>query len=348
MQNSLIIDAIKGKTVPRTPVWIMRQAGRYLPQYRDLREKVTLLEAFHSPEIAAELTLQPVELLGVDAAIIYSDILLIPEALGMSLDYVPGKGPVFENPLRSDPNVEKLKISSDFEGQLSFVSESIKSVKSKMDSSKPLIGFVGSPWTLAVYMIEGESSKNFISAKTFIYKEPDLFRELMEILTEAVTRGLQMQIDAGADLVQLFDSWAGLLNPQQFIDISLASIKNVVKNLKPTVPIIVFAKGANHSLDAMADCGADCLGIDWGSSLSQSRKTVNNRIALQGNLDPVVLLSNPETVRAETIRVLEAYGEGSGHIFNLGHGILPETPVENVKTMIETVKSESPKFHKES
>jgi len=348
MQNSLIIDAIKGKPVPRTPVWIMRQAGRYLPQYRDLREKVTLLEAFHSPEIAAELTLQPVELLGVDAAIIYSDILLIPEALGMSLDYVPGKGPVFENPLRSDPNVEKLKISSDFEGQLSFVSESIKSVKSKMDSSKPLIGFVGSPWTLAVYMIEGESSKNFVNAKTFIYKEPDLFRELMEILTEAVTRGLQMQIDAGADLVQLFDSWAGLLNPQQFIDISLASIKKVVKNLNGTVPIIVFAKGANHSLDAMADCGADCLGIDWGSSLSQSRKTVDNRIALQGNLDPVVLLSNPETVRAETIRVLEAYGEGSGHIFNLGHGILPETPVENVKTMIETVRSESPKFHKES
>lgn len=348
MQNSLIIDAIKGKPVPRTPVWIMRQAGRYLPQYRKLREKVTLLEAFHSPEIAAELTLQPVELLGVDAAIIYSDILLIPEALGMSLDYVPGKGPVFENPLRSDPNVEKLKISSDFEGQLSFVSESIKSVKSKMDSSKPLIGFVGSPWTLAVYMIEGESSKNFVNAKTFIYKEPDLFRELMELLTEAVTRSLQMQIDAGADLVQLFDSWAGLLNPQQFIDISLASIKKVVRNLNGTVPIIVFAKGANHSLDAMADCGADCLGIDWGSSLSQSRKTVNNRIALQGNLDPVVLLSNPETVRAETIRVLEAYGEGSGHIFNLGHGILPETPVENVKTMIETVKSESPKFHKES
>ncbi len=348
MQNSLIIDAIKGKPVPRTPVWIMRQAGRYLPQYRELREKVTLLEAFHSPEIAAELTLQPVELLGVDAAIIYSDILLIPEALGMSLDYVPGKGPVFENPLRSDPNIEKLKISSDFEGQLSFVSESIKSVKMKLDRSKPLIGFVGSPWTLAVYMIEGESSKNFVNAKTFIYKEPDLFRELMEILTEAVTRSLQLQIDAGADLVQLFDSWAGLLNPQQFIDISLASMKNVVKNLNDTVPIIVFAKGANHSLEAMADCGADCLGIDWGSSLSQSRKTVNNRVALQGNLDPVVLLSNPETVRAETIRVLEAYGEGSRHIFNLGHGILPETPVENVKALIETVKSESPKFHKES
>lgn len=348
MQNSLIIDAIKGKPVPRTPVWIMRQAGRYLPQYRELREKVTLLEAFHSPEIAAELTLQPVELLGVDAAIIYSDILLIPEALGMSLDYVPGKGPVFENPLRSDPNIEKLKISSDFEGQLSFVSESIKSVKMKLDSSKPLIGFVGSPWTLAVYMIEGESSKNFVNAKTFIYKEPDLFRELMELLTEAVTRSLQMQIDAGADLVQLFDSWAGLLNPQQFIDISLASIKKVVKNLNGTVPVIVFAKGANHSLDPMADCGADCLGIDWGSSLSQSRKTVNNRVALQGNLDPVVLLSNPEAVRAETIRVLEAYGEGNGHIFNLGHGILPETPVENVKTMIETVRSESPKFHKES
>jgi len=170
----------------------------------------------------------------------------------------------------------------------------------------------------------------------------------MEILTEAVTRSLQLQINSGADLVQLFDSWAGLLNPQQFIDISLASMKNVVKNLNGTVPVIVFAKGANHSLDDMADCGADCLGIDWGSSLSQSRKTVNNRVALQGNLDPVVLLSNPETVRAETIRILEAYGEGSRHIFNLGHGILPETPVENVKTLIETVKSESPKFHKES
>jgi len=348
MQNSLIIDAIKGKPTPRTPVWIMRQAGRYLPQYRELREKVTLLEAFHSPEIAAELTLQPVELLDVDAAIIYSDILLIPEALGMSLDYVPGKGPVFADPLRSEPNIEKLKVSSDFEEQLSFVSESIKSVKSKMDSSKPLIGFVGSPWTLAVYMIEGESSKNFVNAKTFIYKEPDLFKELMEILTEAVTRSLRMQIDAGADLVQLFDSWAGLLNPQQFIDISLASLKQVIKNLDKSVPIIVFAKGAGHSIDPLADSGADCLGIDWGSSLFESRKTADNRVSLQGNLDPVVLLSNPETVRAETIKVLDTYGEGNGHIFNLGHGILPETPVENVKMLIETVKSESPKYHKES
>jgi len=348
MQNSLIIDAIKGKPTLRTPIWIMRQAGRYLPQYLKLREKVTLLEAFHSPEIAAELTLQPVELLDVDAAIIYSDILLIPEALGMSLDYIPGKGPVFADPLRSDPNIEKLRIRSDFEEQLSFVSESIKSVKSKMDSSKPLIGFVGSPWTLAVYMIEGESSKNFVNAKTFIYKEPDLFKELMEILTEAVTRSLRMQIDAGADLVQLFDSWAGLLNPQQFIDISLASLKQVIKNLDKSVPIIVFAKGAGHSIGTIADCGADCLGIDWGSSLSESRKTVNNRVSLQGNLDPVVLLTNPEIVRTETIRVLEAYGEGNGHIFNLGHGILPETPVENVKTLIETVKSESPKYHKES
>ncbi|MCH8928666.1 MAG: uroporphyrinogen decarboxylase [Candidatus Marinimicrobia bacterium] len=348
MPNSLIIDAVNGRPTPRTPVWIMRQAGRYLPQYRAIREKVTLLEAFHSPEIAAELTLQPVELLGVDAAIIYSDILLIPEALGMSLDYIPGKGPVFENPLRSKLSIEKLKINSDFEVQLSFVSEAIKKVKSKLDSSKPLIGFVGSPWTLAVYMIEGESSKSFINAKTFIYKEPEIFKELMEILTEAVTRSLNLQINAGADLVQLFDSWAGLLNPQQFIDISLASMKDVIKNLDKSVPIILFAKGASHSIDILADSGADCLGIDWGSNISESRKTVNNRVALQGNLDPVVLLSDQETVREETIKVLEAYGEGSGHIFNLGHGILPETPVENVKTFIETVRSESPKFHNES
>ncbi|MCH7819661.1 MAG: uroporphyrinogen decarboxylase [Candidatus Marinimicrobia bacterium] len=344
----MIIDAIKCKPVNRTPIWIMRQAGRYLPQYRELRGKVTLLEAFHSPEIAAELTLQPIELLSVDAAIIYSDILLIPEALGMSLDYIPGKGPVFGNPLRSEPNVERLRIKSDFEDKLSFVSESIRNVKSKLDSSKPLIGFVGSPWTLAVYMIEGESSKSFVNAKTFIYKEPDLFKELLELLTEAVTRSLKLQINAGADLVQIFDSWAGLLNPQQFSDISLASMKEVIKNLDGSVPVIVFAKGAGHSVDVLADSGADCLGIDWGTSLSESRKTVNNRVALQGNLDPVVLLSNPEKVREETIKVLEAYGKGNGHIFNLGHGILPETPVENVKTLIETVRSESPEFHKES
>ena len=348
MQNSLIIDAIKGKSIPRTPVWIMRQAGRYLPQYRKLREKVTLLEAFHSPEIATELTLQPVELFGVDAAIIYSDILLIPEALGMSLEYVPNKGPVFHEPLRSAVDIGKINLSSDFEERLSFVSESIRGVRAKLDNSKPLIGFVGSPWTLAVYMIEGESSKSFVNAKTFIYKEPDLFKELLELLTEAVTRSLEMQIVAGADLVQLFDSWAGLLNPQQFLDISLASMKEVIKNLNNSVPVIIFAKGAGHSIDILADSGAECLGIDWGTSLFKSRKVVNNRVSLQGNLDPVVLLSDPETVREETIRVLEAYGEGKGHIFNLGHGILPETPVENVKTLIETVKSESPKFHKES
>ena len=348
MQNSLIIDAIKGKPVNRTPIWIMRQAGRYLPQYREIRGKVTLLEAFHSPEIAAELTLQPIELLEVDAAIIYSDILLIPEALGMSLDYIPGKGPLFENPLRAEPNIERLRINSDFEDKLSFVSESIRSVKAKLDNSKPLIGFVGSPWTLAVYMIEGESTKSFVNAKTFIYKEPELFKELLEILTEAVTRSLKLQINAGADLVQLFDSWAGLLNPQQFLDISLASMKEVIKNLNSSVPVIVFAKGAGHTVDVLAGSGADCLGIDWGTSLSKSREIVNDRVALQGNLDPVVLLSDPETVRKEAIKVLEAYGEGNGHIFNLGHGILPETPVENVKTLIETVKSESPKFHKES
>jgi len=348
MQNSLIIDAIKGKSIPRTPVWIMRQAGRYLPQYRELREKVTLLEAFHSPEIATELTLQPVELLGVDAAIIYSDILLIPEALGMSLDYIPKKGPVFHDPLRSAAEIGKLNLSADFEERLSFVSDSIRGVRAKLDKSKPLIGFVGSPWTLALYMIEGESSKSFVNAKTFIYKEPELFNKLLELLTEAVTRSLKMQIDAGADLVQLFDSWAGLLNPQQFLDISLASMKVVIKNLNGSAPVIVFAKGAGHSIDILADCGADCLGIDWGTSLSKSRNIVNNRVALQGNLDPVVLLSNPETIREETIKVLEAYGEGNGHIFNFGHGILPETPVENVKTLIETVKSESPKFHKES
>ena len=348
MQNSIIIDAIEGKSIPRTPIWIMRQAGRYLPQYRKLRGKVTLLEAFHSPEIAAELTLQPIELLGVDAAIIYSDILLIPEALGMSLDYIPGKGPVFENPLHSQPNIERLRIISDFEEKLSFVSESIRSVKAELNDSIPLIGFTGSPWTLAVYMIEGESSKSFVNAKTFIYKEPDLLKELMEILTEAVTRSLELQIKAGADIVQLFDSSAGLLNPEQFLDISLTSMKEVIKNLNSSVPVIIFAKGAGHSIDLLADSGADCLGIDWGTNLFESRKTVNNRVTLQGNLDPVVLLSDPETVIEETIKVLEAYGEGNGHIFNLGHGILPETPVENVKILIETIKSESPKFHEES
>ena len=348
MQNSFIIDAIEGKSIPRTPIWIMRQAGRYLPQYRKLREKVTLLEAFHSPEIAAELTLQPIELLGVDAAIIYSDILLIPEALGMSLDYIPGKGPVFEAPLHSKPNIARLRIISDFEDKLSFVSESIKSVKAKLHDSIPLIGFAGSPWTLAVYMIEGESSKNFVNAKTFIYKEPDLLKELMEILTEAVTRSLELQIKAGADIVQLFDSSAGLLSPEQFLDISLPSMKEVIKNLNSSVPVIIFAKGAGHSIDILCDSGADCLGIDWGTDLFESKKIVNNRVALQGNLDPAVLLSDPEIVIEETIKVLEAYGEGNGHIFNLGHGILPETPVENVKILIETVKSESPKYHKES
>ena len=345
LKNDLLIRVCQQEHVERTPVWIMRQAGRYLPEYQKVRSKTDFTTMCHTPELAAEVTLQPIDIINVDAAIIFSDILVIPEAMGMELNFYDGKGPVFEKPLRSEMDFDKLA-PVEVEDKLNYVLKAIKLVKKELNGRVPLIGFAGAPWTLAAYMVEGHGSKNFTKIKSLMYNSPGLLKKVLDKLAIAVSDFLIAQIKAGANVVQIFDSWAGMLTPQAFRKFSLPFIKMVVQNLRNyDAPIIVFAKEAGHSLEALAKIGADVLSISWTEDLALAKKSVNSRVVLQGNLDPCVLLAPPDRIKAEVINVLEKAGNQSGHIFNLGHGILPETPVEHAQAMVEFVKTESARFH---
>lgn len=345
LKNDLLIRACKQEHVERTPVWIMRQAGRYLPEYQKVRSTSDFMTMCHTPELAAEVTLQPIDIINVDAAIIFSDILVIPEAMGMELNFYEGRGPVFEKPLRVETDFERL-VPVEVEDKLSYVLNAIKWVKKELNGRVPLIGFAGAPWTLAAYMIEGHGSKNFIEIKSLIYNSPGLLKKLLDKLAIVVSDFLIAQIKAGANIVQIFDSWAGMLTPEAFRKFSLPFIKMVVQNLRNyDAPIIVFAREAGHSLEALAEIGADVLSISWTEDLALAKKRVNSRVVLQGNLDPCVLLAPPDRIKAEVINVLEKAGNQAGHIFNLGHGILPQTPVDHAKAMVEFVKAESGRFH---
>lgn len=345
LKNDLLIRVCQQERVERTPVWIMRQAGRYLPEYQKVRSKTDFMMMCRTPQLATEVTLQPIDILGVDAAIIFSDILVIPEAMGMELNFYDGKGPVFEKPLRVEKDFDKLA-PVEVEDKLNYVLEAIKLVKKELDGRVPLIGFAGAPWTLAAYMVEGHGSRNFTKIKSLMYNSPGLLKKVLDKLAIAVSDFLIAQIKAGANVVQIFDSWAGMLTPEAFRKFSLPFIKKVVQNLRNyDAPIIVFAREAGHSLEALAEIGADVLSISWTEDLSLAKKSVNSRVVLQGNLDPCVLLAPPDKIKAEVINVLEKAGNQSGHIFNLGHGILPETPVEHAKAMVEFVKAESVRFH---
>jgi len=321
----------------RTPIWIMRQAGRYLPEYRAIREKHDFLTMCKTPDLASEVTVQPIDIIGTDAAILFSDILVIPEAMGMKLDVIESKGPVFEDPLRNTNDLERLHPEGVVD-RLNYVMQAVRMTKQKLAASVPLIGFSGSPWTLAAYMVEGQGSKNFAVIKSFIYNEPEAAHRLLKTLADAVVEYLNAKIAAGCDAVQIFDTWASLLSPGDFEEFSLRYIRDICDRLETNgAPVIVFAKGVG-SFERLTDLRCDALGVDWTRDLGRVRQEMDGRKALQGNLDPTILFAPKEKIRSEAARVIRSYGNGPGHIFNLGHGILPTTPVENVRYLVESVR----------
>ena len=314
----------------------MRQAGRYLPEYRAIREKTDFLTLCKTPELAAEVTIQPVDIIGVDAAILFSDILVIPEAMGMKLEIVESKGPTFDDPIRVPDDLARLE-TSDLIDRLGYVFDAIRLTKEKLGGRVPLIGFSGAPWTLATYMVEGKGTRNFDQIKRFVYNEPEAAHRLLQKLADAVVDYLNAKIRAGCDAVQIFDTWAGILSPWDFEEFSLRYISYICERLETSgAPVIVFAKGI-HDTPRLADLKCDVLGIDWTKDIREARDQAGGK-AIQGNLDPCVLFASKEKIRQETGRILERYGSRPGHIFNLGHGILPNTPPENAKYLVDCVK----------
>lgn len=345
MKNDLFIKACKRQPVERTPIWIMRQAGRYLPEYRAIRDKYDFLTMCKTPELAAEVTVQPVEIIGVDAAIIFSDILIIPEAMGLTLKMIEGEGPVFLNPIRSAADVKHLK-TVDAARDLKYLMDAISLTKKELNEGVPVIGFCGAPWTLLTYMVEGQGNKTFAGVKKLIYNDPELAHTLLEKLTEAVADCLSAQVTAGADALQIFDTWAGILSPRDYLVFALKYINQVIAKIKRNgEPIIYFPKGAHYRLRTTADCGADVIGVDWTIELEKVRRKTEGKVAIQGNLDPTVLYSEPNFIKREARKILQSYGKGKGHIFNLGHGILPDVKPEHAKVLVDFVKEESKKFH---
>jgi uroporphyrinogen decarboxylase len=347
MINDLFLRACRREPVERTPVWMMRQAGRYLPEYRAIRAKVDFLTLCKTPELAAEVSIHPVDIIGVDACIIFSDILVVPEAMGMKLFVEEGSGgPRFENPIRTLADINKLTVP-DPNRDLKYVMDAVRLTRKNLNNRVPLIGFAGSPWTLATYMVEGKGSKNFRSIKELIYSNPKEAHVLLDKLARTVAAYLSAKIEAGAQAVQIFDTWGGILPPDEFKEFSLRYIEQVLQLLKRNgAPTIVFCKDCGHSIEAIADTGCDVVGLDWSIDIEKARMMVGGYVALQGNLDPTMLYAPPDRIRNGVTKILAKFGNGSGHIFNLGHGILPDIPVEHVKAFVQAVKEESPKFHR--
>lgn len=346
MKNDLFLRACRREDVERTPVWMMRQAGRYLPEYRAIRSKTDFLTLCKTPELAAEVSIQPVDIIGVDACIIFSDILVVPEAMGMELIVEEGRGgPRFPNPLRSVSEIDRLRMP-DPGKDLKFVLDAVRLTTKNLNGRVPLIGFAGSPWTLATYMVEGGGSKNFRHIKELIYARPKEAHKLLDKLARAVASYLNAKIEAGAQAVQIFDTWGGNLPLEEFREFSLRYIQQVLQLLRRNgAPAIVFCKDCAHSLEAIADSGADVVGLDWRTDIGKARMLVGSYVALQGNLDPTLLYAPPERIREGVKRILDKYGKGNGHIFNLGHGILPDVPVEHAKAFVQAVKEESKAYH---
>jgi len=336
MKNDLLLRTLRGETVERPPVWMMRQAGRYLPQYLALREKFSFFERCQNPELAAEITIQPVDIVGVDAAILFSDILVVPQAMGLEVQLVESKGPILPNPIKTAKDLERVRIP-DVNESLQYVFDAILLTKRILNDRVPLIGFAGAPWTILCYMVQGKGSKSFDEAKAFCYAQPAVAHDLLQMITDTTIAYLREQVRAGADVIQLFDSWGGLLGPDDFLNISLPYISQIIHALKDNVPTIIFAKGAWHSLGNMAPTGASGLGIDWCITPQMARKLAGEKVTLQGNLDPAKLLSAIPVIKKEVRKMLDDFGNHR-YIANLGHGILPNTPVEHAKAFVETVK----------
>lgn len=350
LKNDRFLRALSKQPVDRTPVWMMRQAGRYLPEYRESRKRAgSFMDLCTNPELACEVTLQPLARYPIDAAILFSDILTIPDAMGLGLYFEEGEGPKFKKTVRTRKEIEQLKVT-DTAKDLSYVTDAVSLIRKELNGSVPLIGFSGSPWTLATYMIEGGSSKDFRRAKAFIYEEPEAAELLLDKLADSIIDYLNAQIRAGAQAVQIFDSWGGALSHSAYHKFSLAPMKKILSSLIKEhdgrkVPAILFTKGGGQWLDSMADSSANCLGLDWTTDISAARYRVGDRVALQGNMDPAILNANPEVIRSEVEHILKGYGHGSGHVFNLGHGITPQIKPENVAAFFEAVVELSPKFH---
>jgi uroporphyrinogen decarboxylase len=343
-----LIRALWRQPVDRTPLWIMRQAGRYLPEYRALRQRAKdFLVLCKTPALACEITLQPVQRFDLDAAIIFSDILVVPEALGMKLSFVEGEGPLFQDPLQNSQAIQKLP-PIDVSSELSYVMEAIRLSKQALGGRLPLIGFAGSPWTLATYMIEGKSSKDFSKIKRWLYQDPQSLHALLNHLSHTLIDYLQAQVQAGVDVLMIFDTWGGVLPYQAYLDFSLHYMQVIVSALKKMmalqgppalkkVPIILFSKNTALHLIAQAATGCDGLGLDWTASLSVARQCVGHEVALQGNMDPAALYADPLQIQQAVKKVLDDFGSGYGHVFNLGHGITPLVDPEHVQAMIEAV-----------
>lgn len=346
--DSRLMRALRREPVDCTPIWLMRQAGRYLPEYRAVREQAgDFLTLASTPELACEVTLQPIRRYGLDAAILFSDILILPHAMGLGLGFKPGEGPVFAHPVRDRAAIHALPMPHP-ERDTAYVMDAVRMIRRELPESVPLIGFAGSPWTVASYMIEGGSSRDFKRAKGLLLSDPEAADRLMQHLAQSTADYLLAQVEAGADVLMLFDSWGGVLSPTQFQRFSLASMQQIVERIHdaaPHVPVILFAKGCGAWLERLAATGCQALGLDWTTGLRDARRRVGERVALQGNLDPVVLTTTPEVIRREAIAVLEDYGPGGGHIFNLGHGITPDVPPEHVSVLVETVRAHSRRMH---
>lgn len=350
LQNDCFIRALLRQPVERTPVWMMRQAGRYLPEYRRVRERAgSFMNLCTNPELACEVTLQPLNRFRLDAAILFSDILTIPDAMGLGLHFLEGEGPRFSRPVRTEQDIRSLSVP-DPEYSLRYVTDAVRLIQRELHGGVPLIGFSGSPWTLATYMVEGGGSKDFRQVKTLLYERPDLLHELLGKLADAVAAYLNAQIVAGVNAVMLFDTWGGSLTSPQYQAFSLDYAKRILDQLTlqqagHVIPAIFFTKGGGLWLESMAETGYDALGLDWQTPIAEARSRVGGKVALQGNLDPVALYSSPETIRLEVKKILTDYGHGSGHVFNLGHGVQPDIPPEHVAAMVEAVHEFSPGFH---
>jgi len=345
MPNDTLLRALLREPTPYTPVWVMRQAGRYLPEYNATRKRAgSFLALAQTPELACEVTLQPLDRFALDAAIIFSDILTVPDAMGLGLHFVEGEGPKFERPVRDEAGVARLAVPD--LAKLRYVFDAIALTRKSLAGRVPLIGFAGSPFTLACYMVEGGGSDDFRRVKTLLYARPELLHRILAVNAEAVTAYLNAQVDAGAQALMIFDTWGGALSEAAYLEFSLAYSKRVLAGLKRTaegrtVPRILFTKGGGAWLEAMAGAGADALGVDWQTSIAGARQRVGDRVALQGNMDPMALFAPAAAIEREVGRILEGYGPGPGHVFNLGHGISQHTPPESVQALVEAVHARS-------
>lgn len=350
LQNDRLLRALLREPVDRTPIWVMRQAGRYLPEYRATRARAgSFMALCTTPELACEVTLQPLRRFDLDAAILFSDILTVPNAMGLGLYFSEGEGPRFERLVRTEADVANLPVP-DPETELRYVMDAVRLIRRELGGRVPLIGFAGSPWTLATYMIEGGGSREFVRTKTLLYDQPNVLHRLLDVNARAVTTYLNAQIAAGVQAVMLFDTWGGALSADAYEAFSLRYLQQIVAGLTRTagdrrVPVILFTKGGGLWLEAMATAGADALGLDWTIDIGKARERVGNRVALQGNLDPAVLYAGPGRIRAEVASVLARFGRGSGHVFNLGHGIHPEIAPEHVAVLVDAVHELSAEYH---